>query len=199
MKDQNKSNNNSNSSSSNSSSQQPKVNDQKNEKTTSSTSTSTNKSSNIGTSGNFTYTWFQNPSSIFITLISKGEISQEKTSIRIDKARIFLQNTENHQIIFELHFCNAIDPTGSNFQLMGTVITFNLKKEIEGFNWIVLERAIVNENQQKSQKNWEEIDKKLKNDCCNEENDLFKQIYDKGDDLTKNAMKTSMGSFGGNK
>jgi len=48
-------------------------------------------------------------------------------------------------------------------------------------------------------KKWEEIDKKLQNDSGNEENDLFKQIYDKGDDLTKNAMKTSMGSFGGNK
>ena len=162
----------------------------------------------------YTHEWFQNPNYIFISINSKTILNKDVINVSIEKRVISIHKKENKSVLYELHLCNSIEPKLSNFEFKDRLISFNLKKEIEGFNWVTLEKEKVKElisdnkisaypTSSKVKKNWEQIDKELDKEMKDnpESNEammnLFKQIYDRGDEKTKIAMKKSFQTSGG--
>lgn len=186
-----------------------------------STSTSTTTTPSVQTQTtstppiSFTHQWFQNPNYIFITLSSKTNLENNKVKVNLEKRTVTIVSNENNQTLYQLHLCNAIEPKLSTFDFKGTNISFNLKKEIEGFNWVTLEKEGVKEaindsktfsqypTSAKVKKNWDQVDKELdaetKDDPGSNEAmmNLFRTIYEKGDEKTKLAMKKSFQTSGG--
>ena len=182
-------------------------------KTLQSTSVQSGKTSTVNIN-DYTHQWFQNPNFIFVSVNSKTPFEINHVNILIEKRDIIIQNKESKSVLFEVHLCNSIEPKNSTFEIKGNLISFNLKKEIEGFNWVTLEKDKVKESlndtkqsaypsSSKIKKNWDQIDKELDKELADnpESNEammnLFKQIYDKGDEKTRIAMKKSFQTSGG--
>jgi tetratricopeptide (TPR) repeat protein len=164
---------------------------------------------------NCTHEWNQNPNNIFVTLNVSGQLDSSKVDVVIEKRSVSLRSKESNTVLYDLHLCNSIEPKQSTFEFKGNVVSLNLRKEIEGFNWVTLEREKVREvvseskimssypTSSKVKKNWDQIDKDLDKEMADnpESNEammnLFKQIYEKGDEKTRAAMKKSFQTSGG--
>lgn len=182
-------------------------------KTLQSTTVQTGKTVNVN-SNELTHQWFQNPNYIFVSLNSKIPFDNNQVNVVIEKRALSIQNKVNKSLLYELHLCNSIEPKFSTFDFKENLISFNLKKEVEGFNWVTLEKENVKEvtsesklssypTSAKVKKNWDQIDKELDKELTDnpESNEammnLFKQIYDRGDEKTRVAMKKSFQTSGG--
>jgi len=164
---------------------------------------------------NCTHEWNQNPNYIFVTVNVSGPLDSSKVDLVIEKRSVSLRSKETNTVLYDLQLCNSIEPKHSTFEFKGNVVSLNLRKEIEGFNWVTLEREKVKEvvseskimssypTSSKVKKNWDQIDKDLDKEIADspESNEammnLFKQIYEKGDEKTRAAMKKSFQTSGG--
>jgi suppressor of G2 allele of SKP1 len=160
---------------------------------------------------NYNHQWFQNPNFIFVSLNSKTPIDTNKLNVMIEKRKLFIENNENNTVVYEIHLCNSIDTKSSKFDIKDQLISFNLKKEVEGFNWVTLEKENVKDltsagpsaypTSAKVKKNWDEINKDIDLGENPEGGDaamgLFKQIYQGSDEKVRLAMKKSFQTSGG--
>jgi suppressor of G2 allele of SKP1 len=164
----------------------------------------------------YTHQWLQNPNYIFLTLNSKKTLDSKNTNVIIDKRKIVIENRETISVIYELNLCNSIETSKSTYEIKdnGKAISFNLKKEVEGFNWVTIEKEKAKTEDKPSayptsskvKKNWDEINKELEKEMEPTEPvkggddammDVFKKIYARSDDDTKKAMMKSYQTSGG--
>ena len=159
----------------------------------------------------FIHNWIQTATHIIVTLQSLTTLNKDKYLIAVEQKAIRITAVESGEVIFELNLTNNILPDSSTYEIKNTRVEFNLKKEIDNFNWINL----INENfegkadiktlypsSSKTKKNWDELNKELaKEEEKLEGNEgmmkIFKEMYERGDENTRRAMAKSYSTSGG--
>jgi suppressor of G2 allele of SKP1 len=182
-----------------------------------------NKSNNNLNSNNsikFIHNWFQNSTHITINFDCSVPLNNNDYKIRIEKKLIQIINNTNNTPVLELNLCNGVIPDESTSYINNRKVEIKLKKEVENFQWVTLEKQnsavniTSNGNLQgfkptyptssKVKKDWDNIDKEITRELDKEDivgNDammkLFKQIYERGDENTRRAMIKSFQTSGG--
>jgi suppressor of G2 allele of SKP1 len=157
------------------------------------------------------HNWYQTANNITLSLESNVEFVKEDLSITIEKKSIKV--TYQKSLIFDIALSNSVVPNSCTYEVNKKRITFNLKKEVEGFNWVTLDATKVKEvesnfipsypTSSKVKKDWtkldKELEKELNKDVEGEEGmmKLFKEIYERGDENTRRAMIKSMQTSSG--
>jgi len=160
------------------------------------------------------HNWYQTATHVNVNFTTNTPITVkilfEKKSIRI------LDNfSGNNIIIWEMHLSNSIIPEASSYIVNSRKIELKLKKEIDDFNWVTLDRTKINQatvnvqpsypTSSKVKKDWngleKEITKELADDAKNDPNEgmmrLFKEIYGNANEETRRAMIKSFQTSGG--
>lgn len=175
----------------------------------------------------FIHNWFQTASYITINIDASAPLNTTDFKAFIEKKHISIQKQkpeeeENATLnpLFELSLSNGIDPEASSATINNRKIEFKLKKEVENFQWVTLEKqgaaaSITNQgniqgfkpsypSSSKVKKDWDNIDKEISKELDQEDvkgNDammkLFKQIYENGNEETRRAMVKSFQTSGG--
>jgi len=184
-------------------------------------SSSTN--SNLSNKNNikFIHNWYQNSTQIIVNLDCSIPINNSDYKIEIDKKLIKIINVEEKNIIFEINLCNGVIPEESTSSINNRKLEIKLKKEVENFQWVTLEKqnaaAVTNisggniqgfkptyPTSSKVKKDWDNIDKEIGKELESEDvkgNDammkLFRQIYENGNEETRRAMIKSFQTSGG--
>jgi suppressor of G2 allele of SKP1 len=114
-----------------------------------------------------------------------------------------------------MNLSNSIIPDSSTFDVNNRKLELKLKKEVENFNWVSIDRAKVKEvasnvvpsypTSAKVKKDWnnveKEINQELANDAKNDPNEgmmrLFREIYGNANEETRRAMIKSFQTSGG--
>jgi len=156
------------------------------------------------------YTWYQSDSHVFIVLNVKAR-SSEETKIEIAESSLEASviNTNSAEFTVHLNLARPVVKEESSYKILPTKIEISLKKR-ENSNWIDLEpqkNAEVRPSYPSSNKfkrDWSKIDKELDQELKKTKpegdealNDLFKQIYENGDEDTRRAMIKSFQTSGG--
>jgi tetratricopeptide (TPR) repeat protein len=163
----------------------------------------------------FNHNWYQNATTITLTVECNTEVHKENFDILIEKKALKIIHKESGKTVWEMELSNSIVPDGSTFILNKRKVEFKLKKEVENFNWITVDRAKVIESMpnfqpsyptsSKIKKDWDhlekEINQELTNDAKNDPNEgmmkLFKDIFERADENTRRAMMKSFQTSGG--
>lgn len=163
----------------------------------------------------FTHNWYQNATFITLSLESNTPIEKEKFEFVLEKKSIKLIHKVAQKAIFEMSLSNSIVPEYSKYSVINRRIEFNLKKEVENFNWITVDRKKVEETSStfkqsyptssKKKKDWDnlekEINEELVSDAKTDPNEgmmkLFRDIYERSDENTRRAMIKSFQTSGG--
>jgi tetratricopeptide (TPR) repeat protein len=159
------------------------------------------------------HNWYQTPSHVTLTLESNIEFNNDDLTITLAKKTICVKYNKTNSTIFDIVLSNSIAPDSSSYEINKKRVIFNLKKEIENFNWVTLDATKVQEvessfrpsypTSSKVKKDWnnidKEIEKELNKDVEGEEGlmKLFKEIYERGDENTRRAMIKSMQTSSG--
>lgn len=162
------------------------------------------------------HNWYQNGTHVFLNLELNTNLSSDEFTVEIQKKDVKLYQKNSNNVIFHMNIANSVIPEQSSFTINGRKVEIKLKKEIEHFNWVTVDRARVEETSaasklasyptsSKVKKDWDnlnkEITKELNEDAKNDPNEgmmsLFRQIYDRGDEATRRAMIKSMQTSGG--
>jgi len=158
----------------------------------------------------FKQTWDQDAQWIFLNLESSEKLESDNIVINIEKRNIAIIHKSTP--VYSLVLCNSIIPNLSTKEIKADSIVLKLKKEINDFNWINVDKAKENESigsfqqsypsSSKKKKDWTDVEKEI-NKQLNAEpdeegiNSLFKQIYSRGDEETRRAMIKSFQTSGG--
>jgi len=170
----------------------------------------------------FIHNWFQTASHITISIDASAPLNNTDFKAIIEKKHIFIKYSKENATVFELFLCNGIVSEASSAQINNRKIEFKLKKEVENFQWVTLEKqgaaaasSITSQgniqgfkpsypSSSKVQKDWDNIDKEISRELDKEDvkgNDammkLFKQIYENGNEETRRAMVKSFQTSGG--
>lgn len=170
----------------------------------------------------FIHNWFQTATHITINIDASLPLNNTDFKAFIEKKHICIKNVNEDSVVFELNLCNGIVPEASSSQINNRKIEFKLKKEVENFQWVTLERqgaaaasSITNNgniqgfkpsypSSSKVKKDWDNIDKQISKELDQEDvkgNDammkLFRQIYENGNEETRRAMVKSFQTSGG--
>ncbi len=156
----------------------------------------------------FKQSWKQDPHFIFVNLEASSPLESNKLVVNIEKriVSIFYNGSE----VYSLTLCNGIIPEKCTKEVETSNIVLGLKKEIENFNWINVDKAkeSVDDIRQaypssaKNKKNWDNVEKEINKQLQAEPdeegiNTLFKEIYSRGDEATRRAMVKSFQTSGG--
>lgn len=163
----------------------------------------------------FIHNWFQTPLFITVNIDCSIPLNNSDFTVLIEKKLIKITTKHNNQMLYELHLCNGINPLESSFNINNRKIEIKLKKEIDNFEWVTLEKQIntsqnihgIKPNYPSSsqvKKDWDNIDKEIGRELESEDlkgNDammkLFKSIYERGNEETRRAMTKSFQTSGG--
>jgi suppressor of G2 allele of SKP1 len=188
-----------------------------------------NNSINNNNNLKFIHNWFQTASFITINIDASAPLNTTNFKALIEKKHISIQsvkpeNEENAALkaLFELNLSNGIVPEASSATINNRKVEFKLKKEVENFQWVTLEKqgaaaaaSITSQgniqgfkpsypSSSKVKKDWDNIDKEISKELDKEDakgNDammkLFKQIYENGNEETRRAMVKSFQTSGG--
>jgi len=167
----------------------------------------------------FIHNWFQTASHVTISIDASEPLNNIDFQTLFEKKHISIKNLKENSTVFELFLCNGIIPELSSAQIKNRKVEFKLKKEVENFQWVTLEKqgaAAVSSNgniqgikpsypsSAKVKKDWDNIDKQISKELDQEDvkgNDammkLFKQIFENGNEETRRAMTKSFQTSGG--
>jgi tetratricopeptide (TPR) repeat protein len=162
------------------------------------------------------HSWYQTPTHVVISLDSNSILSQETFDFVLEKKTVKIIDKSSGSLIWEMNLSNSISPNHSTVTANNNKkAELKLKKEIEHFNWVTVDRAKVNEvasnfqptypTSSKIKKDWnnleKEINQELANDAKNDPNEgmmrLFKEIYGNSSEETRRAMIKSFQTSGG--
>jgi tetratricopeptide (TPR) repeat protein len=161
------------------------------------------------------HSWYQTPTHLIISLDSNSNLSQESLDFVFEKKSIKILDKTSGNLIWEMLLSNSISTDDSTVKTNNKKAELKLKKEIENFNWVTVDRAKVNElssnfkpsypTSSKVKKDWnnleKEINQELANDAKNDPNEgmmrLFKEIYGNSSEETRRAMIKSFQTSGG--
>jgi tetratricopeptide (TPR) repeat protein len=157
------------------------------------------------------HNWYQTANNITLTLDSNVEFTKDELAISIEKKAIKVLYKSD--LIFDITLSNSVIPNSCSYEVNKKRIVFNLKKEVEGFNWVTLDANKVQQAESsfvpsyptsnRNKKDWtqidKEIEKELNKDVSGEEGlmKMFKEIYERGDENTRRAMMKSMQTSSG--
>jgi hypothetical protein len=162
------------------------------------------------------HSWYQTPAHVIISLDSNTVLSKDSFDFVLEKKNAKIICKSSGTTVWEMSLSNSILPESS-------VVTANnnkkaelkLKKEIDHFNWVTVDRARVSEvtsnfqpsypTSSKVKKDWnnleKEINQELADDAKNDPNEgmmrLFKEIYGNATEETRRAMVKSFQTSGG--
>ena len=163
----------------------------------------------------FNHNWYQNATHLTLSLESNTAIEKEKFDFNFEKKSLKIIHRGNKRVIFEMNLSNGIIPDQSKVSVNNRRIEFVLKKEVENFNWISVDKKKIDESSSvfkstyptssKVKKDWDnlekEINQELVSDAKNDPNEgmmkLFKDIYERSDENTRRAMTKSFQTSGG--
>jgi len=163
----------------------------------------------------FSHNWYQNATHVTLSLESNTAIDEKSFEFVFEKKNIKIIPKGNNQIIFEMSLSNSIVPEKSSYKVNNRRIELILKKEVEHFNWITVDRKKVEESSSafnpsyptssKRKKDWDnvekEINQELTSDAKSDPNEgmmkLFRDIYERSDENTRRAMIKSFQTSGG--
>jgi suppressor of G2 allele of SKP1 len=168
------------------------------------------------------YNWIQTPTSITVDITSNNNMKEY--DIKINKKNIEFINKLDGKVKYSLDLTNGILPEKSTFNVSSAMkVKLELKKEIENFNWVNLEINKDNNNNinavnnpkdkvingyypssSKIKKDWNQLDKEIEKELKEDTKDsnegmwnLFRQIYEQGDEDRRRAMIKSFQTSGG--
>jgi suppressor of G2 allele of SKP1 len=159
--------------------------------------------------------WTQNATHILLNLDSNSNFTKEDILITLEKKLLKITHKTSNQVIFEMQLSNGIIPTNSTWEVEGKRLVFKLRKEIENFNWVNVERDKVSSSQSDSRpsypssnkvkKNWDNMERDIAREIQEDESKdpnggmmhLFKDIFAKADENTRRAMMKSYQTSGG--
>ena len=163
------------------------------------------------------YDWFQNATHVFVTFKVVGDPNlAQNTTVTISEQQVSLKFNDQTIVV---PLSQPIDKDASESKPFAQKLELKLKKKTENVNWVGLEpgqggvvstatpvpvQPTSKPKPYASNKNWDAIDKDLKEELENEKpegdaalNSLFKQIYERADPDTRRAMMKSYQTSGG--
>ena len=157
----------------------------------------------------FKPTWDQDANFIYLNLEALSSFDTKATVVKIEKRQVSVEYKSTQ--VYTLALCNAILPDQSRKEFVGDTLKLALKKEIDNFNWINVDKNKASESSSfqqsypsssKKKKDWDEVEKDIQKQLNAEPdeegiNTLFKQIYARGDEETRRAMIKSFQTSGG--
>lgn len=166
-------------------------------------------SSSTNTELSFRMTWEQDPK--FINLNLEGSKAFDNSNIQIVLEKRNVTVNYNGAPAYNIDLCNSIKKETSSFEIISNrFIKFKLKKEVDDFNWINVDKSKGAEGDNfrqsyptssKKKKDWDSIEREIESELrANPEdgpNFLFKEIYARGDEETRRAMIKSFQTSGG--
>ncbi|MCQ2816454.1 MAG: hypothetical protein MJ252_04220 [archaeon] len=159
--------------------------------------------------------WIQNNTTITVELTTNQNLSN--FDIKFDKKQITIQNKSDEKIKHVMNLTNAIIPEKCTVKINGMKAELILVKEVPDFDWVNLEinkrenpsqtaSGYSNISSSKVKKNWDKFEKEFDEEYkaehkCNGGNEgmmnLFRQIYESGDENCRRAMIKSFQTSGG--
>jgi suppressor of G2 allele of SKP1 len=157
--------------------------------------------------------WYQTGTHVVLSIDSN--VNMSKYDFILEKKTIKITCPGNEKPVWEMNLSNSIVPESSKVTKKDHKAELNLKKEIDHFNWVTIDRTKVGEvvsNSQpiyptssKKKKDWnnleKEINQQLAEDAKNDPNEgmmrLFKEIYGNASEETRRAMIKSFQTSGG--
>lgn len=161
------------------------------------------------------HNWYQTATHLILTLTANIPINPSSIDIKIEKKTLKICEKSSGNLIWEMNLSNSVLPDSCTVDVQNRKVEFKLKKEIDNFNWVTVDRAKLNEatpnfqpsypTSSKVKKNWDsvekEINKELNNDAKNDPNEgmmkLFREIYGNASEETRRAMIKSFQTSGG--
>lgn len=161
----------------------------------------------------FIHAWYQTNTHVVLTLDSNANLNT--LEFILEKKQIKILTPDSDKPVWEMNLSNSILPESSTITKKDHKAELKLKKEIDHFNWVTIDRSKVNEVVSNSQpiyptsskvkKDWnnleKEINKELAEDAKNDPNEgmmrLFKEIYGNASEETRRAMIKSYQTSGG--
>lgn len=161
--------------------------------------------------------WYQNDSTVSITLFAK-DVQKDSCNVDFQERAVSLSfplpGSDEEEYHLDLDLFDSVDPTLCKIEVSKMKIDISLAKKSTGAPWKALERQEEQEletaeqpaypTSNKAKKDWGQIDKAIDEDLKAEKpagdealNTLFKQIYDRADDETRRAMNKSFQTSGG--
>jgi suppressor of G2 allele of SKP1 len=160
--------------------------------------------------------WYQNSSTVFITIFQKG---MQKENVKADfqdkelSLNMKLPGGDDDTYTLDLELFDSIEPEKCSIDISQVKVEVSLTKKNLGVQWSSLEKAKVvaaasdgpaYPSSSKVKRDWDQIDKDIEADFKKEKpegdaalNNLFKQIYENADDDTRRAMNKSFQTSGG--
>lgn len=163
----------------------------------------------------FISNWYQTPTYIILILDSNTNLSKDDYDFSIEKKNLKITDKKSGLVVWEMDLSNSCLPEQSSSESHGKKLEFKIKKEIDNFNWVTIERAKLGEQQSnfkpsyptssQVKKDWDNVEKEVSDelaaDAKADPNEgmmrLFKDIYGKGDEATRRAMMKSFQTSGG--